>query len=143
MKHLQKKAESLAGIIVWIFILWLVILWTAKIIGYSSEITNLYKEKTEIQFLTKNAESIAKAVDLSAIVQWTTYYIFKDVWNTQFTVSTNAANQYIDALWNFIASPTTTFNKRLYSRSFVLERRDTVQWVESVISSTQIKRFTP
>lgn len=123
---INKKAESLAGIIIWVFILSITLLGIANIVAFSQE--SLYKvgEKMNLQSLNSTAETISQYIDSSAINPWEDFYIFKNTSTNTFEIFTGSLNQNyqnIDKYWEYVAD-ISTYSRAVYSRVFSLKSRN-------------------
>lgn len=129
MKY-TKKAESFAGIIIWVFILSIALLWIANVVSFSQE--SLYEIRTEmdILWLKQSANKIVEYIDSRDIVEWETFYMYKNISLSEyeiFTWSTNETYKYVDAGWNWI-DDIASFSWVVYSREFVLEKRISTEY---------------
>lgn len=136
--NLSKKAESLVWIVIAVSILSFVMLWILHTLSYSNDISDIYKEKSDLIFVEENAKNIAKKLDLSLIWDDEEFYIYKNENEKKYLATKNENYKFIDGLWNYVDP--NTFNWDIYTR--ILEKSKSSWTLEdwsSVIEQEEIK----
>jgi len=139
----NKKAESLAWVIIWVFILSIIMLWITNLLINSADTIYLYENKRDISILKNNTINVVKKLDTSGIQETELFYLYKNKETNNFEIKTwswNYTYKYIDRLWNNITN-LDNFNWPIYSRVLWLERKDTSIWTEHQIIKSSIKRL--
>ncbi len=139
----NKHWESLAWIIIWVFILSLVILGIGKLLSHSNDIIASYNNATDMRILKSNLSHILLKVDTSEILENQVFYIHKDTANQEFkayTWTVNATYKYIDIDWNHV-SDVTTFEKDIYARFLYIQREDTALNSQNQVIRASIKKL--
>lgn len=138
------KAESLAGVIIWIFILGITLIGIGNIVSFSQESIYETKLKTDILSLQRSANILKNHIDSSHIQPGETFYLYKNVSGSSYDVFTGATNEtykHIDVEWNWV-SDISNFSWVLFSREFVLETRITTEYWEKDFLDFNIKPVT-
>jgi hypothetical protein len=136
--NLSKKAESLVWIVIAVSILSFVMLWILHTLSYSNDISDIYKEKSDLIFVEENAKNIAKKLDLSLIWDDEEFYIYKNENEKKYLATKDENYKFIDGLWNYVDP--NTFNWDIYTR--ILEKSKSSWTLEdwsSVIEQEEIK----
>ena len=121
----NKKADSLVGIVIWIFILSFILIWMISVLWYSKDISFNYENKIERNLLETNSKNIISRLDTSILDKQEEFYILKDTTNKEFHIMTWSINEkyaYIDRLWNFTNSwaEWKIFERRYFNRLDIL-----------------------
>lgn len=101
----NKKADSIAWIIIAVFILSFAMLWIVNVLDYNKDMTYNYEKETDLYVLKSNSDNILKRLDISELWQDEIFYIRKDNVNNEFLIltwSTNEHYKYVDKNWNNI-----------------------------------------
>lgn len=101
----QKNAESLAAVIIAVFILSIALTWIINVVSFSKETSLSYESKIFEHILQSNSDNIINKIDRSDVWEEEYFYIHKDSNNKEFEIFTGALNeeyQYIDRLGNKI-----------------------------------------
>jgi hypothetical protein len=104
---ITKKAESLAGIIVWIFILSFVLLGIGTLIWSSKDLISRFDKKMDLDLLTSSSYNVLNNLDLSSLNIWNIFYLYKNEVTKEFTIeiwSWEVEYKYIDKYWSKIAN---------------------------------------
>lgn len=121
------KAETIVGILIWVFIISITVLWIGSLINYSRGVILTYDRSTKINQLKENLINIIWGVNIENINENEIFYIYKNKIDKEYTIFTWAINdeyKYIDDHGNNI-DDITTFNQDIYARILWLEREDT------------------
>ena len=111
---ITRKAESLAWIIIWVFILSFVLLWIGTLIWNSKTLVRDFDKKMNLELLSSSSYLIINNLNLSTLVDGDNFYLYKN--NTDSISNTNDSKyKYIDKYWNYI-SDTSTFIWDIYLR---------------------------
>ena len=119
MNH-EKKAESLAAVIISVFILSIALLWIMNIVSFSRDTAINYEWEILKHILISNSEILVKKVDSDNLKNDEVFYINKNSDNLEFEVltwSTNSGSKYIDVLGNRIENLNNAIGKT-YIREF-------------------------
>jgi hypothetical protein len=139
----NKKWESLAGIIIWIFILSFVILWIWSLIWTSRDLIKEYDIKTQLDFLTNSSYNIIDKLDVSFIPDEKVFYLYKNksanlleikVWETY------SEYKYVNKFWEKIDDP-SNYKKDLFLRFFYV-KKFIKDWKEKIAIKWIIKELT-
>ena len=117
----QKKAESLAAVIVSVFILSIALLWIMNIVSFSKDTAIDYETEMFKHIIKSNSDTLVKQVSYDGLENDEIFYIYKDTVNKEFKVmtwSTSSWSKYIDVLWNRIDNLDDGLWK-IYKREFV------------------------
>ena len=123
---INKKAESLAGIIIWVFILSITLLGIANIVAFSQESLYEVSQKMNIQSLHSTANTLSEYIDSSSVNVGEDFYIFKNTSTNTFEIFTGTANQNyqnIDKNGEYV-DDISTYSGAVYSRIFTLTARE-------------------
>ena len=136
----NKKAESLAWILIWIMLLTFVVFGLYNLILYSVD-TNLgFEESTTKGFLEDNTLNILHWINTDGIHEWSGFYIYKDNVSKTFEIFTGASNiqyKYINEFWEKVNTGTYEWN--IYEREAKIEKIDLV--TNSKIYSVLIEKY--
>jgi hypothetical protein len=136
----NKKAESLAWILIWIMLLTFVVFGLYNLILYSVD-TNLgFEESTHKWFLEDNTLNILYKINTDGISEWSGFYIYKDNVSKTFEIFTGASNiqyKYINEFWEKV--DTGTYEWNIYGREAKIEKIDSV--TNSKIYSVLIEKY--
>jgi len=138
----NKQWESFIGIIVWVFILSIVILGLGNLINYSRVTVQEHQDTETLSLLEKNAYNIVHNLDLSALVEWDTFYVYKNTTTKNFEIfigPTNTTYKYIDKLWNKVDN--ITFQGDIYAREFIVEKEDVNPATNNYVIQINIKKY--
>lgn len=119
---INKKAETLVSIIIWILIISIVIFWTIKMIEYDKEKSLEYDKINDIFLLETNANNIIRKIKTSDINEKEVFYLYKT--GSQilaYTWLTNDYLKYIDNKWNVVIN-TWTYKWNIYTRLFIVDK---------------------
>lgn len=123
----SKKADSLIGIVIWIFILSFALIWIISILNYNKDTELSYSDFLYKYVLEWNSQNIITKLDTDSIDQDETFYIYKNNSTKNFEILTWASNEqykYIDWLWD-LADPQVdiwkTFQREFIKRSDILK----------------------
>jgi hypothetical protein len=136
----NKKAESLAWILIWIMLLTFVIFGLYNLILYSVDTNLNFEESTIKWFLEDNALSVLYKINTDGINEWSGFYIYKDNFSKTFKIFTGANNinyKYINEYWEKVSTGTYEWN--IYQREARIEKIDTV--TNSKIYSVLIEKY--
>ncbi len=123
---INKKAESLAGIIIWVFILSITLLGIANIVAFSQESLYEVSQKMNIQSLNSTANTLSEYIDSSSVNVGEDFYIFKNTSTNTFEIFTGAVNQNyqnIDKNGEYV-DDISIYSGAVYSRIFTLTARE-------------------
>lgn len=135
--------ESLAWIIIWVFILSFVVLGIGKLLSHSNDIIASYNDSTDMRILKSNLSHILLKTDTSQVLENQVFYIYKDRANQEFKIftgTTNATYKYIDIDWNHIPN-VATFEKDIYARFLYIQREDTALASQNQVIRASIKKL--
>ena len=99
---ITKKAESLVGIIIWIFILSFVLLGIGTLIWSSKDLISSFDKKMDLDLLTSSSYNVLNNLDLSSLNIWNIFYLYKKEWTKEFTIEMwvwKEEYKYIDKYW--------------------------------------------
>ncbi len=126
----QKKAESLAAVIISVFILSIALLWIMNIVSFSKDTAIDYETEMFKHIIKSNSESLIKAFDYDNLENQELFYIYKDTENKQYRImtgSTNSWSKYVDKLWNRINDLDEgiwkTYKREFIHKSDILKHR--------------------
>jgi len=141
----DKTWESLAWIIIWVFILSLVILGIGKLLSHSNDIIWAYKDSINLRILKSNLSHILIKTDTSNILENEVFYIHKNTTDNKFIVytwSTNAQYKYININWDNIPyADLATYDKDIYARFLYIQREDTALNSQNQVIRASIKKL--
>ena len=119
----SKSWETLVWIIIGVIILSIVLVWIWSTASYSKDVISMYKDKGTINILEDSSYNIINKIDTSGVQNWETFYLYKNVWSSEFEIFTGAVNsdyQYVDDNGNKI-DDIDTFEWDIFTRSFLVE----------------------
>lgn len=117
----KKKAESLAAVIIAVFILSIALLWIMNVVSFSRDTAIDYETEMFKHIITSNSDALIKNFEFDNLTNNETFYLYKDVENLEFKIltwSTNSGSQYIDILWNRIEDLDASL-WNIYKREFI------------------------
>jgi len=141
MKY-NKKWESLAWIVVWIFILTIVMLWIWNLIWNSRDLIKSNNLEIINTQLKNNSKVILENIDISWIADWEVFYIYKNILSKNYEIkiwSSNSKYKYIDKYWFYIEN-NEEYNWNIFSREFEIKNIN-ILWKNKNIYKTKIKIF--
>lgn len=125
-----KKAESLAAVIISVFILSIALLWIMNIVTFSKDTAIDYETEMFKHIIQSNSETLIKKFEYENLESDEVFYIYKDTGNKEFQVltwSTNSGSKYIDELWNRIDNLEDglwkTYKREFIHKSDILKHR--------------------
>jgi hypothetical protein len=121
------KAETIIGILIWVFIISITVLWIGSLINYSRWVILTYDRSTKISQLKENLINIIWWVNIDSVKENEIFYIYKNKITKEYQVFTWAINdeyKYIDAHGNNVED-VTAFERDIYARILWIEREDT------------------
>ncbi len=124
--NINKKAESLAGIIIWVFILSVTLVGIANIVAFSQESLYEVSQKMNIQSLNSTANKLSEYINTSSMSVGEDFYIFKNTSTNTYEIFTGWVNenyQNINKYWEYVAD-ISTYSGAVYSRVFTLKSRN-------------------
>lgn len=101
----NKKADSIAWVIVAIFILSFAMLWIVNVLDYNQNITSNYEKETDLYMIKSNTENILKRVNIDSLQQNEKFWLYKNNVTNEYEIKTwtwNESFKYIDNYWNNI-----------------------------------------
>lgn len=126
----KDKAESLAAVIISVFILSIALLWIMNIVTFSKDTAIDYENEMFKHIIQSNSETLVKKMNYEGLESDETFYIYKDNANNEFLImtwSTNSGSRYIDVLWNRIDDLDEgiwrTFKREFVHKSDILKHR--------------------
>ncbi len=120
MMNSIKKAESLAWIIIGVFILSFVLLGIWALVWSSRDIIDNFDKKIDLDLLIYSSNSVVGSMDLSNLSDGDEFYLHRDTVNWNFDIytwSNNSNYQYIDRHW-YKVDDINSFEGDIYSRIF-------------------------
>lgn len=125
----NKKADTIAWIIIAVFILSFALLWIVNVLDYNKDIWYNYEKETDSYILKSNSENILKKLNTWDIEEDEKFYIYKDDVTKEYKIFTWASNEqykYVDKDWNHV-DPATNIGKtfvREYEKKIDILRYD-------------------
>ncbi|MDD3144717.1 MAG: hypothetical protein PHV23_01250 [Candidatus Gracilibacteria bacterium] len=116
----NKKADTIAGIIIAVFILSFAMLGIVNVLDYNQNISQNYEKETDSYILKSNSENILKRLNVDNIQENGKFYIYKNTASGEFLIMTGAANEkykYVDKDGNNV-DPNVYIGKT-FTREFV------------------------
>ena len=101
----NKKADTIAWIIIAVFILSFAMLWIVNVLDYNQNITSNYEKETDLYILKSNSESIIKRLNIDHIQQDEKFWIRRNEATQRYEVVTWTWNEYlkyVDKNWRNI-----------------------------------------
>ena len=139
----SKKAESFAGIIVWVFILSFVMLGIINILIFSTDVTAKYNETNRIEVLKQNLTNVVQKIDTSMIQENEIFYLHRNTTTGEYQIFTGATNEnykYIDEMGNTIAD-IVTYEGDIYSQILWMSTEDISFLEKNQIIRASIKKL--
>lgn len=139
----NKKGESLAGIIIWVFILSFVVLWIWNLLWNSRELIKKSETEVEINFLINNSYNIINKIDTSTLSDWDKFYLYKNKISKDFELKIGEINsdyKNINSLWEKIDN-SLTYKNNTFTREFTLKKIIN-SWIENLIITWKINKKT-
>lgn len=139
----QRKAESFAGIVVWVFILSFVILGIINILIFSTDITASYNEANRVQVLRQNLTETIKKIDTSMVQENEIFYLHKNraTWEYEvYTGTTNERYKYIDELGDTIPD-ISTYKGDVYTQVLLMSQEDITFLEQNQVIRASIKKL--
>ncbi|NVP17603.1 hypothetical protein HUU51_02695 [Candidatus Gracilibacteria bacterium] len=91
----NKKADTIAGIIIAVFILSFAMLGIVNVLDYNQNITSNYEKETDLYILKSNSESIIKRLNIDHIQQDEKFWIRRNEATQRYEVVTGTGNEYL------------------------------------------------
>lgn len=155
MKKTQ-KAETFAGIIIWVFILSFVMLWIVSILNFSWDITKKYDIENRKLVLTQNLKRITQRIDTSELSQNELFFLNKNTALWVFEIvrpeecinnlpplsdtSSCFDNRYIDALWNTVEN-IKDYSGDIFTQDIKIIYEDTSLWITNKLIDVKINTY--
>ena len=155
MKKTQ-KAETFAGIIIWVFILSFVMLWIVSILNFSWDITKKYDTENRKLVLTQNLKRITQRIDTSELSQNELFFLNKNTALWVFEIvrpeecinnlpplsdtSSCFDNRYIDALWNTVEN-IKDYSGDIFTQDIKIIYEDTSLWITNKLIDVKINTY--
>lgn len=139
------RAESFAGIIVWVFILGFVLLWIVQLLIFMTDTSTSYTEQNRIENLRKNIYEVLEKFDLENISSWEEIFIHKDTlwWIFRIlTGSMNSSYQYVDEFWNHIPD-INNYDDSIYILKWIVYKKDSFFGSQDTIYSVDVQAYNP
>jgi len=117
----NKKAENIIAVIIAVFILSFALLGIINILSFNHDVNEEYQEEIWGHIIEWNIDNLLEKVDIDAIQDNETFYIYKNTASGSFETKTWSANsdfQYIDIYGENIAN-TLDNQKVLYSQELI------------------------
>lgn len=95
----NKRADTIAWIIIAVFILSFAMLWIVNVLDYNQNISDNYEKETDSYILKSNSENILKRLNIDHIEQDQKFWIYKNEGTNMYEVVTwtwNEMYRYID-----------------------------------------------
>lgn len=136
MKKNNKKAESLAWIIIWVFILAIISLGIGSLIMQSRDLIKKYETKNNINLLSSNSSNIINKLDLSSVPDNEVFYLYKNKSSKNYEIKiweVNSDYKYVNKLWEKIDTnyPWEVFMRYFYVKKFNQDwvEKTAVRWI--------------
>lgn len=126
MKHLNRRGETLVGIIVGVMIIAIVIGSIAKILSVQYVIEDDYVRNQTLSVLQNNVSNIVKKVDTSSIAENEIFALYKDSAAKKFVVMTGSnveTYKYVDRRGNWVSN-TGSFQDAIYTQLLYMDKSD-------------------
>ena len=97
----NKRADTIAWIIIAVFILSFAMLWIVSVLDYNQDISNNYEKETDLYILKSNSENILKRLNIDNIQQDEKFWIYRNEANQRYEVVTwtwNENYKFVDSL---------------------------------------------
>ena len=121
----NKKAETLAWLLVSAIILAIIIMWIVVMIDSQTQNSNFFEKNMEEKILKRNIINLTKNISTKVINNWETFYIENNWWNISF--KKNKDKEIKNFSLEDITDP--NYNKDKYKISLV---KTIIEWVETI-----------
>ena len=121
----NKKAETLAWLLVSVIILAIIIMWIVVMIDSQTQNSNFFEKNMEEKILKRNIINLTKNISTKGINNWETFYIENNWWNISF--KKNKDKEIKNFSLEDITDP--NYNKDKYKISLV---KTIIEWVETI-----------
>ena len=121
----NKKAETLAWLLVSAIILAIIIMWIVVMIDSQTQNSNFFEKNMEEKILKRNIINLTKNISTKGINNWETFYIENNWWNISF--KKNKDKEIKNFSLEDITDP--NYNKDKYKISLV---KTIIEWVETI-----------
>lgn len=121
----NKKAETLAWLLVSAIILAIIIMWIVVMIDSQTQNSNFFEKNMEEKILKRNIINLTKNISTKGINNWETFYIESNWWNISF--KKNKDKEIKNFSLEDITDP--NYNKDKYKISLV---KTIIEWVETI-----------
>lgn len=95
----NKRADTIAWIIIAVFILSFAMLGIVNVLDYNQSVSDNYEKETDLYILKSNSDNILKRLNIDGIQENEKFYVFKDKTTNEYKVmtwSTNEKYKYVD-----------------------------------------------
>ncbi len=95
----NKRADTIAWIIIAVFILSFAMLGIVNVLDYNQSVSDNYEKETDLYILKSNSDNILKRLNIDWIQENEKFYVFKDQSTNEYKVLTWATNEkykYVD-----------------------------------------------
>ena len=121
----NKKAETLAWLLVSAIILAIIIMWIVVMIDSQTQNSNFFEKNMEEKILKRNIINLTKNISTKGINNWETFYIENNWWYISF--KKNKDKEIKNFSLEDITDP--NYNKDKYKISLV---KTIIEWVETI-----------
>ena len=121
----NKKAETLAWLLVSAIILAIIIMWIVVMIDSQTQNSNFFEKNMEEKILKRNIINLTKNISTKGINNWETFYIENNWWNISF--KKNKDKEIKNFSLEDITDP--NYNKDKYKICLV---KTIIEWVETI-----------
>jgi len=121
----NKKAETLAWLLVSAIILAIIIMWIVVMIDSQTQNSNFFEKNMEEKILKRNIINLTKNISTKGINNWETFYIENNWWNI--SLKKNKDKEIKNFSLEDITDP--NYNKDKYKISLV---KTIIEWVETI-----------
>ena len=121
----NKKAETLAWLLVSAIILAIIIMWIVVMIDSQTQNSNFFEKNMEEKIWKRNIINLTKNISTKGINNWETFYIENNWWNISF--KKNKDKEIKNFSLEDITDP--NYNKDKYKISLV---KTIIEWVETI-----------
>ena len=121
----NKKAETLAWLLVSAIILAIIIMWIVVMIDSQTQNSNFFEKNMEEKILKRNIINLTKNISTKGINNWESFYIENNWWNISF--KKNKDKEIKNFSLEDITDP--NYNKDKYKISLV---KTIIEWVETI-----------
>lgn len=126
MKQLNRRGETLVGIIVGVMIIAIVIGSIAKILSVQYLIEDEYVRNQTLAVLQNNVSNVVKEVDTTSIAENEIFALYKDTATKKFVVMTGAnveIYKYVDRQGSWVSN-TGSFQDTIYTQLLYMDKSD-------------------